>query len=44
MWQKRLEVKPVPAEGEAAQLKRSRFGRPLRRGEPTPVAASVEGT
>jgi hypothetical protein len=43
MWQKRLEVKPAPAEGEATPLKRSRFGRPLRRAERTPVAASVEG-
>lgn len=42
MWQKRLEVKASP-KGDAAPLKRSRFGRPLRRGDPTPVPASVEG-
>ena len=32
MWQKRNEVKEAPAAAETTPAKRSRFGRPLRRG------------
>jgi hypothetical protein len=37
-WQKRFEVKAAP-EGAAAPERRSRFGRPLKRTEPSPPMA-----